>query len=199
MSPRLAVIGPGKDSVGPLTQAIAGLLADADTRQIIYLGTDDAIDHVVATLAGASHGSASFLGRAAELACSGDAEAIDALLATEQARRQLRRVRKLPEPPARAVEMLEQWIVLGVHDKAVLDEEDIANAHVILYGKASQPTFKSFGPRCFFTPGPVSAGRLGVLELQDDGELEVQVRDLDGKVLTRDRVQRGAGKVVVTG
>jgi len=199
MSAKLAVIGPGKDADGPLTQAVEALLADPETRQVIYLGTDDAIDRVVATLAGTGHGSASFLTRAAEVACSGDADAIDALLAAQQARQQLRRVRKLPEPPARAIELLEQWIVLGVHDKAVLDEEDIANAHVILYGKASQPAVKSFGPRCFFTPGPISARRVGILEVQDDGELEVQVRDLEGKILTRERILRGAGKVVVTG
>lgn len=198
MSARLAVIGPAQDADAALGEAVQRLLADADIRQVIYLGTDDAIDRAIAALAGPGHGDASFLSRAAEAACNGDADAIDEVLGIQRARQQLRRVRKLPEPPARAIELLEHWILLGVHDKSVLDEEDIANAHVILYGKASQPTVKSFGPRCFFAPGPVSARRVGVLELLDDGDLEVQVRDLSDKVLSRERIRRSGAKMQVS-
>jgi len=49
-------------------------------------------------------------------------------------------VRRLPPPPARAIEMIDDRVVLLVHDKAVLDEEDIANAHLIVYGKRSRTT-----------------------------------------------------------
>ena len=45
-----------------------------------------------------------------------------------------------------------------MHDKAILDEDDVANAHVIVYGEAADADFKRFGPRSFLTPGPVAKG-----------------------------------------
>jgi hypothetical protein len=65
--------------------------------------------------------------------------------------------------------MIGDRIVTLVWDKAVLQEEDIANSFFIAYGKSSKMLFKRFGPRYFFTPGPLSAEHIGVLE-QDEEE-----------------------------
>ena len=106
-------------------------------------------------------------------------------------------VHRLPDPPARAVELLDRWVLLAVHDKAVLDEEDIANAHVIAYGRADEANCKRFGPRCFFTPGPISGGKLGCVELHADGNLELRVLGLDGGLISSQLLQAGGAKVVV--
>jgi len=93
--------------------------------------------------------------------------------------------------------MLEKWIVLAVHDKAILDEDDVANAHVIVYGKSSDADFKRFGPRSFLTPGPVSKGRVGRISLRADGGLDVALLDLDGQHVLRESMAPTLAKMVV--
>jgi hypothetical protein len=94
--------------------------------------------------------------------------------------------------------MLERYMVIAVHDKAELDEDDIANAHVIVYGKADAAAIKRFGPRTFFTPGPLRAGHLGRLTVSAEGRCEVSVLDLQGNVVRTELLELPGGKVVVT-
>jgi hypothetical protein len=93
--------------------------------------------------------------------------------------------------------MLEKWIILGVHDKAVLEEDDVANAHVILYGEAPEANIKRFGPRSFLTPGPLDKGLVGSLNLRADGALELSLLDLQGKVWVTESVAPALAKLVV--
>ena len=60
-------------------------------------------------------------------------------------------------PPARAVEMFHDRVVLMVFDKSVLDEDDVANATVIVWGHAPEAQLKPIGPRAFLTPGWITA------------------------------------------
>lgn len=207
---RIGLIGPAVRNASSAAQgkvdlrkALEFLLVDADVQQAIYFGVDDSIDAVVGNWAGEIMGGEAdeeaFLNRAAALAVDGTPDAIAALLNADMFARRLGLVRKLPPAPARAIEMLDKWIVLGVHDKAVLDEEDIANADVIVYGKGDAPHLKRFGPRAFFTPGPLSAGNVGMLELMPDGQLEVSVYDLTGTPVWSETLQSRAAKLVVTG
>jgi hypothetical protein len=203
---RIGLIGPAtnRNAQGKkeLRKALEFLLVDAEVQQAIYFGVDDSIDAVVGNWAGEIMGGTAdedaFLTRAATLAVEGTPEAIAGLLNADTFARRLGLVRKLPQAPARAIEMLDKWIVLGVHDKAVLDEEDIANADVIVYGKADASHLKRFGPRAFFTPGPLSAGNVGMLELMADGQLEVSVYDLTGTPVWSETLQSRAAKLVVT-
>ena len=87
-------------------------------------------------------------------------------------------------------------MVLFVHDKAILDEEDIANAHLIVYGRASESDLRRFGRRAFFTPGPLKGGRVGVLEATDDG-VTVSLYDLSGQPVWRETLAQAATKVTV--
>lgn len=195
---RIGLIGPaGKDNT-QLERALDVLTADAAMRQVIYLGADDAAGQVVEARARAGLDGDEFLRRGAELACSGSADDITQLLAEQRATRRTRLVRRLPEPPARAIEMLDTWIVLAVHDKAVLDEDDIANAHIIVYGRAEEPVLKRFGPRCFFTPGPLAQEQVGCLELMPEGHVEIRLVGLDGSVRLREPLHAMGGKLVVT-
>lgn len=198
MNVRIGVIGPAEGDETALRVALDLLMADQAMRQIVYLGLDGAAERVVASSELDSLDEDHFLRQAAALAIDGTPDAIEALLAEDLAAQRLSLVRRLPDPPARAIEMLEKWIVLGVHDKAVLDEDDIANAHVIVYGKAKAPGLKRFGPRCFFTPGPLSAGCVGILELLADGNLAIRVLDMDGQVKLDEQVHGGTAKLVVT-
>jgi uncharacterized protein YqgQ len=195
---RIAVIGAADDAPELLEQTLDRLLQDDTLRQIVYLGADDALDRAMATRTRSMLSQEAFLERSAKLACDGDPDAIDALLQERHAAQRLATVRRLPPTPALAVEMLEKWILVMVHDKGVLEEDDIANAHVILYGGSKKPYFKRFGPRCFFTPGPLTGGNIGCLELSEGGELSIQLIDAGGEVVKTESLQGAATKFSVT-
>ena len=195
---RIGLIGPAADDQDKLRKAVELFMADEQIGQIIYLGMDGAVETLLSNWGGESLDTEHFLRRGAELACSGEASEIERLLSEEKDADRFERIRCLPEPPARAVEMLDRWIVLAVHDKAILDEEDIANAHIIVYGRSSGPDFKRFGPRCFLTPGPLSAGRIGLIELKPEGHLDVSLLDLDGEAQLTESVHSNQAKLVVS-
>lgn len=198
---RIGVIGPAGDDHGALREAAEFLLGDAEVDQTLYLGIDDAVSRVVeawsAEVMGGEKGS--FLDRAARLAQSGTPAEIEELLEARARLRRLDTLRQLPPPPARAIEMIEDRIVTVVHDKSLLDEEDIANAHVIVYGKSDAPLLKRFGPRCFFTPGPLRNRTLGILEVEPDGRMAVGLFDPSGKAIWRETLQGRSAKMMVSG
>jgi hypothetical protein len=195
---RIGVVGPATVAGDSLRRAIALLLDDPSVRQVIYLGRDESVRAITDAWAAERMDIEQFIQRGVELACHGSADEIVTLLDEERAARRLQIIRRLPESPARAIEMLDRWIVLAVHDKAVLTEEDIANAHVIVYGKAPAPDIKRFGPRCFFTPGPVDNGTVGMLELTAQGSVDVRAVDLRGRVILQEEVRSTTAKLVVT-
>ena len=195
---RMGIIGTAVGATRELRQAIELFLSDPELKQIIYLGEDDAITQVVTHFAHEQLSDEEFLRRGVELACHGSAAAIRQLLQADQEAQRLSLLRRLPEPPACAIEMLDKWIILAVHDKAVLEEDDVANAHVIVYGHAEKAHYKRFGPRSFLTPGPLSQGLVGSVGLRPDGALELNLLDLDGsKVLTESLAPAAVGKVVI--
>ncbi|MEO0326623.1 MAG: hypothetical protein AAF447_27005, partial [Myxococcota bacterium] len=80
-----------------------------------------------------------------------------------------------------------------------LDEDDIANANIIVYGHAEGPLLKRFGPRAFFTPGPLARGTVGLLELDGDGHVVIATYTPAGEALTREQLQGRATKLTVSG
>ncbi|UJR79185.1 hypothetical protein [Sandaracinus amylolyticus] len=196
---RIGLLGPTEDDQAGFREAVSFLLADVEADQIVYLGrgefADRAIDAWVRELGGEDAESA-FLARAAHLATEGSPAQIEALLETDAAISQLARIRKIPPPPSRAIEMLDDRVVLFVHDKSILDEEDIANAHLIVYGRGAEADLRRFGKRTFFTPGPLSGGRVGVLESSDDGT-SVALYDLSGMPVWREPIVSPGSKVIV--
>jgi hypothetical protein len=195
---RIGVIGQAGKAKGELRKAVEMFLADPEIKQVIYLGMDGVLESVVAEWAKQNLGESDFLARGADMACTGSAEQIEALLGEDRSVQRLSAVRRLPDPPARAIEMLEKWIVLAVHDKSILDEDDVANAHLIVYGKANEADFKRFGPRAFLTPGPLNKGKVGRLTLRGDGHLDIDLLDLEGNSVRHEEVSPSAAKVVVT-
>lgn len=170
--------------------------------QIVYLGADDAAREAArdwgAELLQGAPGEPAFLERAFELARHGSAAQLTELLARDRAARRLVALRTLPAPPARAVEMFEDKIVLFVHDKAQLDAEDIANAYLVVYGRSKSVALNHFGPRTFFSPGPLKGGQLACLERHGDSGAAVVQFDLSsGEVLSRTPLLAGRSKMVV--
>ena len=78
--------------------------------------------------------------------------------------------------------MLEKWIILGVHDKAMLEEDDVANAHVILYGEPLKPTSSALDRALFHARAVGEKGLVGSLNLRADGALDLALLDFQGKI-----------------
>ncbi len=160
-----------------LREAAEFLLGDCEVDEAVYLGGDDCVKQVVdawsAEIMGGPATEEAFLREAARVAAEGDADAITALLSRDLAVKRLRALRCLPPPPVRAVEVFDDKVMLFVHDKALLDEEDIANAFLVVYGRGKQLALNRFGPRTFFTPGPLRASRVALIERETDGSLAI--------------------------
>jgi hypothetical protein len=199
---RIGLLGPARGDEAALKEAVEFLLGDAGVDQAIYLGEDDGtLERVITAwprdVFGSEPTEDAFLERAAQLAGSGTPAQIDELLGAEAALRRSSAIRKLPPPPARAVEMVADRIFLAVHDKSVLDEEDIANAALIVYGNGKQAELRRFGPRYFLTPGPVSAGRVALLEVEDDGGISIALFEISGLPVWREKMARRTTKMHV--
>ncbi len=199
---RIGLLGPAEGKKEELREAIEFLLGDVSVDQAIYLGKEeDTIGEVITEWAreifDGEPGEEAFLEKAVQLAIDGSPDEIADLLGAESSLRHLGAIRKLPPPPARAVEMMGDRIILAVHDKSVLDEEDIANASLIVYGNGKEAELRRFGTRYFLTPGPVAAGRVAVLELEEDGNVAIAIWQTSGLPVLRERMARRTTKVSV--
>jgi len=191
------LLGPTDDD-DTLREAASFLLGDAEADQVVFLGDGAFLEEALARW-GADvglEGGSSFLDRALVAASTGDARTIEQFLAEDAGARRIIDIRRLPDPPARAIELLDDRIVLFVHDKAILDEEDIANANLNLYGASRESQFHRFGRRAFFSPGPLSAGRVGLVEAGEEG-FTVSVYDVSGMPVMRESLATAATKVTV--
>src|SRR5262245_17490758 len=138
---RIGLLGPADGNLTLLRDAAEFLLKDCGVDQAVYLGSDEAsVGQVVErwaqqVMGQSSAGEDAFLDEAVKLALEGDGASIRALLSRDEQVRRLTALRCLPPPPARAVEVFDDKVVLFVHDKSLLDEEDIANAFLVVYGR----------------------------------------------------------------
>lgn len=162
----------------------------AQAERIIYVGNDDALDRVVASWArsivGANPSDAALFDRAADRCARGTADDIDEFVAKERALRRLRVLTSVP-PGQRSIEILDRHVILFVFDKATLDTEDIGAAHLLVFGRSSEPLVKRVGSRTFVSPGPVAHPAGGLLVLEDvGGAVQIEVRRESGEVVATD-------------
>jgi len=200
---RIGLVGPSEEDPSLLRKAATFLLDDRGVEQAVYLGAETTLRSVVGAWASEIMAGVAteerFLSQAVELALGTDSRAIDRLLARDREVRRLHALRCLPPPPARAVELFDDKVVLFVHDKAMLDQEDIANAFLIVYGRGKRSAIHRFGPRCFFTPGPLKQGRVAVIERERDTNLAIALFDPEtGTAHEREVLSARRSRLVVT-
>lgn len=202
---RLGLLGPAHGDLAALARGARGLLDDAHVDKVVYLAVDDAMDRVVTAwgrqIVGGDPVGAALFDRAAARCVTAPPADIDAFIASERALLGLSAFVSLPPPPGRTIEIIDGRVVLLVYDKSALDEEDIAGASVLVFGKAAAPLVKRVGTRVFLAPGPLgpTSGR-AVLD-DGGGGLRVSFLDEAGVVLGEEPLapQVGAGKMRVQG
>ncbi len=196
---RIGLLGPGEDE-GLFREAARVLLDDADMEQVVYLGDAAFLEAATARwVRELDVGSEdAFLRRALDVAMSGTPDEVEALLARDTLTARLAQIRKLPPPPARAIELIDDRVVVFVHDKSVLDEDDIANAAVVVYGRSREASLRRFGKRLFVTPGPLEGRCVALIEDERDGAF-VSLVDFSGKAVMREALSAGSTKMTVAG
>ncbi|MDB4941531.1 MAG: hypothetical protein JWP97_1065 [Labilithrix sp.] len=188
---RLGLLGPAGNEVGALGRAAEFLLNGARVHRAIYLGNDGALDRAVAAwarkLVGDDPSDDAAWRRAAAVASAGTPEQIDKFVQTERARLRLKSLETLPEDVARTIEMIGDRVAVLIHDKALLDEEDILAANLLFFGKSEAPVIRRIGARWFVTPGPIGCAGGGIAVVDDDGDdVAVTIHDSSGKATQRE-------------
>ena len=199
---RIGLLGPAEGNTGRFREAAEFLLNDYGVDLAIYLGDDDIAPTLISEWAqeimGGPPDEESFLTQAAQAALSPDPEQLDVLLARDDEVARLAAIRCLPPHPARAVELLNDKVIVFVHDKALLDPEDIENAFLVVYGRAPSHQLHRFGPRVFFSPGPLDRGQVAVIEREEKGGLSLLRFDpRTGEPLGQDIAGQSSTRMVV--
>ncbi|MBK6692341.1 MAG: hypothetical protein IPG50_09070 [Myxococcales bacterium] len=201
---RLGLLGPVRDEASSLEPAVEFLLHEESVGRVIYLGNDDALDRCVEArarkLVGEDPTDKGTWRRAVDLISNGAPSEIDAFVARERERRQLRRFESLPRPALRTVEMIGDRLSVLIFDKSMLDEEDIFPAALLFYGKSPGFLAKRIGTRWFVTPGTPSA-EAGIVILEESGEdLVARFHSETGNALAVERLPlAAAAKLKVQG
>ena len=194
---RLGLIGPANTDTAALERAAKLLIVEYEVDQVIYLGEDDALREFVTAHESEGNGHP-IEQQVARVAATGSPSDIEDVLVQLRGARYLEKLRVAPRPPTRAMEMLDDRIVLIVRNKTTLGEDDVVNSNVVIYGDARELMFKRFGPRCFFSPGPLAGGRLGLLDDQSEaGGVELRAIDIGGEILWTEPIQGRGAKVMV--
>jgi hypothetical protein len=173
------------------------LLDDAQVDKGIYLADDGALDAVVRNWArvmvGGNPSEEALFMRAAARCAEASPEAIDAFVTRERARERLRVLTSLPEGARRTIEFLDNRVILFVYDRAILDEEDIAAASVLVFGRSVDPQLKRIGSRLFVAPGRIGwpGAGCGVLDDEGGGGLRIEIRGGDGAVTAQETMGGG--------
>jgi len=187
---RLGLLGPAGRDVVALGRAAEFLLNTARVHRAIYLGNEGALDRAVAAwakkLVGSDPSDDGAWARAARVAEAGSAVEIDKFVQTERARLRLKSLEALPET-GRTIEMIGGRVAILIHDKSMLDEEDLVAATLLFFGKSDAPLVHRIGPRWFVTPGPIGLAGSGMAVVDDDREgVQVTLYDATGVVVRRE-------------
>jgi hypothetical protein len=194
---RLGFIGPAGSDAAALERAAKLLIVDFEVDQVIYLAEDDALREFVTRHESKESGS-DIERQVAEVAATGSPADLEAVLRRLRGARYLSKLRVAPRPPTRAMEMLDDRIALIVRNKSSIGEDDVVNSNIVVYGDANELMFKRFGPRCFFSPGPLATGHLGILDDHSEaGGVALRAIDLGGETWWTEPIQGRGAKVMV--
>jgi hypothetical protein len=176
-----------------LARAAQLLMDEAHAEKVIYLSDDGALDRVVVSWAseiiGANPSGVGLFNRAAARCAKAGSREIDRFVEGERARLRLEVFVSLPGGQSRTVEILDGRVVLFVYDKAILNEEDIVAAQILVFGKAREPLIRRVGARVFLTPGPIGCPTGGAALLDDGVEgIRIEILGPGGAVSAREHV-----------
>jgi len=190
---RFAVLGPANGDLAALEKGASLLLFEHQAEQVVYLGPDDALDRLVLDwarrLVGTDPSDEGIWERAAATCVSAPPAEIDRFIAAERRRERLKALKCLPVATSRTIELLEGRIAVLLYDKALLDEEDILPASLLIFGKSRDPLVRQVGSRTFVSPGELGP-RSGVALFSDDstGEISVSMYEPGGTRLDTHRL-----------
>lgn len=202
---RLGILGPAGEDVVALADAARLLLDEARADKVIYVSPDGALDRVVfgwaQAIVGADPSGEALFFRAASRCINATPAEIDEFVALERARARLNVLMSLPAASTRTIEILDGRVVLFVHDKAFLDENDIAAAQMLVFGQSPEPLVRRVGTRLFLSPGPIGCPTGGAAVLDDGaGGIQIEMLGPGGAVVAREHFTGvRAGKVRVQG
>ncbi|HMI85167.1 MAG TPA: hypothetical protein VK550_13800 [Polyangiaceae bacterium] len=185
---RFAVLGPANGDLAALEKGASLLLFEHQAEQVVYLGADDALDRLVLDwarrLVGVDPSDEGVWDRAATRCVSGSHAEIDRFIAAERRRERLKALKCLPVATSRTIELLEGRVAVLLYDKALLDEEDILPASLLIFGKSREPLVRQVGSRTFVSPGELGP-KSGVALFSDgeSGEISVSMYGPGGEHL----------------
>jgi hypothetical protein len=190
---RLGILGPANGDMIGLARAAQILLDEAHAEKVIYVAEDGALEQVVVSWAseivGDEPSGEGLFKRAAARCARAAPEEIDQFVEGERARLRLEVFVSLPSGQRRTIEILDGRVVLFVHDKALLDEEDIVAAQLLVYGKSREPLIRRVGSRVFLTPGPIGCPTGGAALLDDGAEgIRIEILGPGGEVTAHDQI-----------
>jgi hypothetical protein len=190
---RLGILGPAYDDMIGLARAAQYLLDEAHAEKVIYLADDGALERVVVSwareLVGENPSEEALFKRAAARCARAAPGDIDRFVGSERARQRLNVFQSLPGGQSRTIEILDGRVVLFVYDKAMLDEEDIAAAQLLVFGKAREPVIRRVGARVFLSPGPIGCPTGGAALIDDGAEgIRIEVLGPGGVVTGHEQI-----------
>jgi hypothetical protein len=190
---RLGILGPANGDMIGLARAAQVLVDEAHAEKVVYVADDGALEQVVVSWAseivGANPTGEGLFNRAAARCSTAAPADIDHFVEGERARLRLEVFVSLPSGQSRTIEILDGRVVLFVYDKAMLDEEDIVAAQLLVFGKAREPLIRRVGARVFLTPGPIGCPTGGSALLDDGvGGIRVEILGPGGAVTAHEHI-----------
>lgn len=200
---KLGFVGPARGDLSRLRGLCERLLFEVRVDRVFHLGSDDSLDRAMIGWAehlGAPRDDDALLDEVAALAPDAPPEVLDALLAREVKRARLSDVCDVTSPRGCQIEMVEDRVVLVAHDRATLDDDDVANALVMVSGAAPRSDVRVTGGRGTLTPGDLSRGGHGALLERVGDSLRLAVLDGRARVVREATISlRGANKMEILG
>lgn len=180
---KLAFVGPAHGKLDSLRARVERCLFDWGCDRVFYLGSDDALDQAAVGWAerlGAPRDDAAFLDEVSALAPDGAPDVLDALLVRDARRR---RLADLAGVSGRHVEMLDDRLLVVTSDALTPDEDDLANAAIVVQGRIARPELRLVGARALLMPGDLARhGHVGLVERVPQG-VRVSLHDPDGEAV----------------
>jgi len=97
------------------------------------------------------------------------------------------------------VELFAGVATVIIHDKELLDGQDLHEAEIVVYGKGGDPVMLREDERAFVSPGLLLHDRGGVLLLEEElGDIVASILDATGKSVRREIVVSFSGRACLT-